>query len=154
MHSPSPNLLTIPTQIRSNSCFDSPCSHDVHLLVTWQEADLEVRLLGPVQGDFISEGQVQVKRKGRWGFICPTSWGHNEARVVCGQLGFPDAQRRVPYEEQTEDQNVTYWMDAVQCTGVESALVSCGHKGWGPHTCPGNRVVRVTCVRFQVSQVC
>ena len=112
-----------------------------------------MRLLGPVRDDYISEGVVQVEREGRWGIICPTEWNYNEARVVCGQLGFPDASKQVSPQEITQEIDATYWMDKVSCTGVESSLVSCDHKGWGPHKCSENRAVRVTCARFTFTKV-
>ena len=35
------------------------------------------------------EGRVEVCLDGHWGTICSSSWRSNNARVVCGQLGFP-----------------------------------------------------------------
>ena len=112
-----------------------------------QESDLKVRLLGPVHGEYISEGVVQVEREGRWGFICPTQWGYNESRVVCGQLGFPDAAKSQSYRGNIPDRNPTYWMDKVACSGVESSLLSCDHQGWEQHKCEEGHVAKITCSR-------
>ena len=45
----------------------------------------EIRLR---DGTFKSEGRVEVCVNGTWGTICDTSWDDNDARVVCGQLGY------------------------------------------------------------------
>ena len=44
-----------------------------------------VRLVG---GGSNSEGRVQVCVNGVWGSVSTTTWGANETRVVCNQLGF------------------------------------------------------------------
>ena len=46
----------------------------------------EVRLVG---GCDSTEGRVEVCVYGLWGTICGSSWGNNEAAIVCDQLGFP-----------------------------------------------------------------
>ena len=114
---------------------------------------LKIQLLGLAEDDVISEGLVQVEREGRWGYICPTRWGYSEARVVCGQLGFPDAAKSEEYRTKPTTEEVSYWMDNVTCSGTESSLVSCDHQGWGAHQCQDDHVVRVTCVRADTHKV-
>lgn len=46
----------------------------------------EVRLVGGCDG---SEGRVEVCVYGLWGTVCASSWGNDEAEVVCDQLGRP-----------------------------------------------------------------
>ena len=47
--------------------------------------DSEVRLVG---SNYPWEGNVQVCAEGQWGYVCHHSWEFNDARVVCGQLGY------------------------------------------------------------------
>lgn len=46
----------------------------------------EIRLAG---GSTVSSGRVETCQNQQWGTICGgTTWGVNDARVVCRQLGF------------------------------------------------------------------
>ncbi len=77
---------------------------------------------------------MEVFHNGRWGTVCDDGWDIDDARVVCRQLGFPDAVAayqgsRVP------DGTGQIWLDGVRCTGDESSLFSCSHKGLGVHNC-------------------
>ena len=45
----------------------------------------EVRLQ---DGTDPSNGRVEVCQNGIWGSVCTNQWDHNDARVVCKQLGY------------------------------------------------------------------
>ena len=69
-----------------------------------------------------------------WGTVCDDSWDINDARVVCRQLGFPDAvsaPRFARYGQGTGP----IWLDNVACLGTEPDLFTCGHIGIGNHNC-------------------
>lgn len=46
----------------------------------------QIRLMG---GTSEYDGRVEICVGGEWGTICRYSWGTEEARVVCAQLGYP-----------------------------------------------------------------
>lgn len=48
----------------------------------------EVRL---VDGPSEYEGRVELCNGGKFGPVCDNSWDDNEAKVVCGQLGYTTA---------------------------------------------------------------
>ncbi|XP_078711632.1 lysyl oxidase homolog 4 isoform X3 [Lampetra fluviatilis] len=75
----------------------------------------------------VTEGVVEVKHGGRWSRVCDAGWAEEEARVVCGMLGFPshrgfDAQ---PYRSHLKKRTHSYWMRDVNCTGNEVHLATC-----------------------------
>jgi len=37
------------------------------------------------------------------------------------------------------------WLDNLQCTGYETSLAECGHRGWGVHNCIHNKDVTIIC---------
>ena len=64
------------------------------MLIECQEcsSDGDVRLVGG-SGDY--EGNVQLCYNGVWGYICHYDWDNNEAQVVCKQLGYSAASKRI-----------------------------------------------------------
>jgi len=45
----------------------------------------DVRLMG---AEFSNEGRVEICNVESWKTVCDTSWGTEDAAVVCKQLGF------------------------------------------------------------------
>ena len=44
----------------------------------------QVRLMN---GSTYTEGRVEVCQNRRWGTVCDSNWGVNEAQVVCREVG-------------------------------------------------------------------
>uniref|UniRef100_A0A8C2Z4J2 protein-lysine 6-oxidase n=1 Tax=Cyclopterus lumpus TaxID=8103 RepID=A0A8C2Z4J2_CYCLU len=82
-----------------------------------QEARLRP-VLSSNHGGLVTEGVLEVKHAGRWRHVCNRGWDLSSSRVVCGMLGFPDA-------EVTQTSKKAYWVEKVQCQGVEVSLAQC-----------------------------
>ena len=91
-----------------------------------------LRLQGPLSKK--GTGRVEVFYNGVWGTICDDRWDISDARVVCRQLGYPDAARAL-YWSQIPSGSGQIWLDDVACTGRERNIASCFHGGWGVHNC-------------------
>lgn len=64
--------------------------------------------------------------------------------MVCRQLGFSKALHA--YQSATHCQGSDpIWMDNVQCSGCESRLHECSHRGWGKHLCQHYEDASVEC---------
>ena len=114
---------------------------------------MNVRLLGPVEDDIINEGVVQVEHDGKWGYICPSGWTSVNSYVLCGQLGFPNAEGQESYSATIQETEPVYWLDQVTCKGWESSILSCDHAGWVRHQCEGLRALKLECTRKNDTQI-
>ena len=67
-----------------------------------------------------------------WGTVCDDGWDTNDARVVCRDLGFPSGKAQARTGSFSFGQGSgPIWLANVDCTGSESALYNCDHRGWG-----------------------
>ncbi|XP_078682455.1 uncharacterized protein LOC144916927 [Branchiostoma floridae x Branchiostoma belcheri] len=103
-----------------------------------------------VNGSSANEGTVEIWHGGQWGNICDDYWDLNDARVVCRQLGYPDAAaaRHSAFFGQGTGR---IWMDDVACTGSETRVSDCGHRGWGSHNCGHHEDAGVVCTEVTES---
>nr|XP_058961641.1 uncharacterized protein LOC131788567 [Pocillopora verrucosa] len=89
-------------------------------------------------------GRVEVYYDGQWGTICDDAWDISDANVVCRQLGYTRANRA--YSGATHGQGTgPIWMDDLACSGSESHVYDCRHRGWGDHDCTHSRDASVEC---------
>ena len=89
--------------------------------------------------DGVSGSQLQ------WGTVCDDNWDIQDAKVVCHQLGYPDAVAAPLYAHYGEGSGEIL-LDGVHCLGTESDLFTCEHNGIGNHDCSHYEDASVECL--------
>ena len=86
----------------------------------------------------------------RWGTVCDDAWDFLDARVVCRQLGYPDAVAALTSAHYGKG-TVSILLSNLSCAGHESSLTTCGHNAIGIHKCHQSNIAAVKCLgRFIV----
>ncbi|XP_030834721.1 deleted in malignant brain tumors 1 protein-like [Strongylocentrotus purpuratus] len=104
---------------------------------------LDVRLIG---GPDIYSGRVEVRHNGVWGTVCDDGWDIQAATVVCKMLGFENASMSTGYASYGEGSG-SIFLDNVHCSGLETDLGECSHRGFEVHDCQHNEDAGVVCSR-------
>ncbi|XP_031570637.1 uncharacterized protein LOC116304951 isoform X2 [Actinia tenebrosa] len=95
-------------------------------------------------GGNATQGRVEVFYNGQWGTVCDDYWDLNDANVVCRSLGLPRAVAALRHAAFCQGTG-PIWMDDIHCSGSESSLFQCQHRGWGSHNCGHYKDASVVC---------
>ncbi|XP_028407328.1 deleted in malignant brain tumors 1 protein-like isoform X2 [Dendronephthya gigantea] len=109
----------------------NPCTHlnDAGVQCSTTAITAPIRLQGRSSKE--GTGRVEVFYNGQWGTICDSEWDFKDARVVCRQLGYPDAVKTLKRNQLVSPGSGKIWLSDVGCTGKEQNIASCTHGGWG-----------------------
>lgn len=103
---------------------------------------MRIRLAG--SGSTPCAGRVEYYYKKRWGTVCDNDWDIKDAEVVCRQLDCGPALKATQSAQFGEGKG-DIWLDNVACSGSESSLTECQHRGFGTHNCGHHRDAGVIC---------
>lgn len=87
----------------------------------------KIRLTGPPYRE--GAGHVEVYINRHWGRVCDSAWGYYEAKVVCRQLGYSDAERSTCCGWYFGAGSGPTLMAYATCKGNETTLFHCPHVG-------------------------
>ena len=81
----------------------------------------------------------------QWGTVCDDLWGITDARVVCRQLGYPDAVAAPQFARYGQGTG-PIWLDNLSCLGTEPDLFTCGGNQIGSHNCGHSEDASAECL--------
>ncbi|KAM9317657.1 scavenger receptor cysteine-rich type 1 protein M160-like isoform 2-T2 [Pholidichthys leucotaenia] len=99
-----------------------------------------VRLLN---GTSLCSGRLEVKANQGWSSVCEADFDHQDAEVVCRELGCgpPSVLQGGLYG----DVEAPMWSKEFQCQGNESALLDCRTSDSARNSCSAGKAVGLTC---------
>ncbi|XP_062609785.1 deleted in malignant brain tumors 1 protein-like, partial [Saccostrea cucullata] len=115
------------------------CSHENDAAVSCFQ---RIRL---VNGNQFGEGRVEIFINNEWGTICDDNWDINDAKVVCRSLGLPSSRAEARIKSYFGAGFGRILLDDVNCTGFETSVWNCIHRGVGVHNCGAQEIAGVRC---------
>lgn len=76
--------------------------------------------------------------------MCSSGWDNTDASVVCRQLGL-GASGEVVHHNYYGTGLGPFWLDDVACSGHESNLSTCSHRGVGVENCRHSKEAKIAC---------
>ena len=114
--------------------------------------DNAVQFPSPVQGiDTLRgpyiQGHVEIFHNNEWGSICDDNFDQNNngAIVLCRMMGLEAGVYSSSYRQSSVTKSRRIWLDDVRCTGTETHINQCRHRGWGSHNCGHSEDVAIRC---------
>ncbi|KAI4872503.1 hypothetical protein NFI96_028425 [Prochilodus magdalenae] len=118
------------TECSHNGFGNHNCIHGADAGVICTD-DPNVRL---VNGTSVCSGRVEVYYNSQWGTVCDDYWDVNDAVVVCRQMGCGTAVS-APMSAHFGQGSGPILLDDVACSGNETTITECSHRGFGIHDC-------------------
>ena len=115
-------------------------------------AEGTLRLLGATGAPSLDGvGRVEIYQDGSWGPVCADGWSAGSEAVACRSMGFSGVQRSLAGTSCADVDGVNYCgatlptLTHVACSGSESSLLDCQHRGASEVFCAAADAVTVAC---------
>jgi len=111
------------------------------------KTEFSLRLVNPNDSSHHYEGRVEVYYNSQWGTICSYyQTNGNVARVICQELGYPDARAgSVSFGHGEDSQPI--WLSYLYCEGTEESVAECYYSIWDNTFCNSHSYdLSVSCV--------
>uniref|UniRef100_A0A3P9AW32 SRCR domain-containing protein n=1 Tax=Maylandia zebra TaxID=106582 RepID=A0A3P9AW32_9CICH len=89
-------------------------------------------------------GRVEIYHSSAWGTVCDDGWDLEDAEVVCRSLDCGTALSATSSALFGQGSGQIL-LDDVACSGSESSLTECQHRGFGTHNCGHGEDAGVVC---------
>ncbi len=99
-----------------------------------------------VGGSVASEGSILICHDNEYRSVCDDFFTHRGSGIVCRQLGYPTGIPTYESHFVGDADDVSYWLDDVDCRSTEANLGDCPHPGWGLHNCGARERAGVICM--------
>ncbi|KAM8831648.1 scavenger receptor cysteine-rich domain-containing protein DMBT1 [Spinachia spinachia] len=142
----SPLLDQVKSKCFGNESSLQHCTHE-EKKETCIDATVVCKNIKPIRllnGTGRCSGRLEIYHDGQWGTICDDRWGMQEATVACQELDCGTALS-VKYKAHFGRGKGQVWLDDLDCTGHETAIGDCPHRGFGEHDCDHNEDASVVC---------
>jgi hypothetical protein len=97
-------------------------------------SDLQIRLVNTINNKTAGRLEIYHPSFG-WGTACGFSrWTEVEGAVVCRQLNFTGANAVIKYSRPYGAGSGPILFDNIKCTGNESFIWECSHRGWNVYS--------------------
>ncbi|XP_062243292.1 uromodulin-like [Platichthys flesus] len=103
-------------------------------------------------GNSSCSGRVEIFLRGQWGTVCDDQWDLVDAQVVCRQLSCGRVLSAPSVRFGPGSGPI--WLDDVVCSGSESQLTDCQHRGIGYHNCGHSEDAGVVCEGKSLQLIC
>ena len=108
-----------------------------------------IRLVsGPGFGRY--EGRLEVYHKYQWKSVCDDGWGWEESDVVCKSLGYSLGAQSYKHGAYYGQGSGEILLDDVVCSGTESSLLHCQHRGVHNHNCHHSEDIGIKCASMKL----
>lgn len=101
--------------------------------------------LGNVSSENPQFGRLEVFNAGQWGTVCDDGFNNSAAIAACRMLGFDTGTAYDSAYKGKGSHDMPIWLDDLRCTGKETSIFLCPHRGLGVHNCGHHEDVAIKC---------